>query len=377
MSIYISLLFISLFLLVQKNTVVSLKLNWLVYTSLVVTFVEGIICIWILKLIIEAGYEHKIYLTYILYRLLSLLGIMLVVAVISVQHLMRQPEDISSTKKDILKYYLIFSLTGMGLIITYLLFTSVVYSLHMSVVKEFYKIVALIVEAQSQYQKNKQDIEIVQGIPEVCIGVPLYEQHALPKDLKEDSLNLSLQDAKFEVEIELAGEDGLGRQQSLSKIKVFQCESDSSESDSYRINVKTCSDPKNKKQSCKIPKGRRLTVEEDDHYGINRRISEQSNLHSSTKQMAKISDEPIDEEEDEDRFGLDFLEDYHNTMKVNTDKNTAFTSDGEMVASPVSKLSLRKKVSVKNVTRRQSFSSNKHIKLRKFTINEDPAQQVK
>ena len=249
MSIYISLLFISLFLLVQKNTVVSLKLNWLVYTSLVVTFVEGIICIWILKLIIEAGYEHKIYLTYILYRLLSLLGIMLVVAVISVQHLMRQPEDISSTKKDILKYYLIFSLTGMGLIITYLLFTSVVYSLHMSVVKEFYKIVALIVEAQSQYQKNKQDIEIVQGIPEVCIGVPLYEQHALPKDLKEDSLNLSLQDAKFEVEIELAGEDGLGRQQSLSKIKVFQCESDSSESDSYRINVKTCSDPKNKKQS--------------------------------------------------------------------------------------------------------------------------------
>ena len=93
--------------------------------------------------------------------------------------------------------------------------------------------------------------------------------------------------------------------------------------------------------------------------------------------MAKISDEPIDEEEDEDRFGLDFLEDYHNTMKVNTDKNTAFTSDGEMVASPVSKLSLRKKVSVKNVTRRQSFSSNKHIKLRKFTINEDPAQQVK
>lgn len=377
MSIYISLLFISLFLLVQKNTVVSLKLNWLVYTSLVITFVEGIICIWILKLIIEAGYEHKIYMTYILYRLLSLLGIMIVVAVISTQHLMEPPQDISSTKKDILKYYLIFSLTGMGMIASYLLFSSVVYSFHLSVVKEFYKIVALIVEAQSQYQKNKQDMEIVQGIPEVCIGVPLYEQQALPKDLKEESLNLSLQDAKFEVEIELAGEDDLGRQQSLSKIKVFQCESDSSGSDSYRINLNTCNDFKDKKQSCKILKGRRLTTDEDDFYGVNRRISEQSNIRSSMKKLAKISDEPIEEEEDEDKFGLDFLEDYQNNMKINIDKNTAFTSDGEMVASPVSKLSLRKKVSVKNVTRRQSFSSSKQIKLRKFTINDDLTQQVK
>lgn len=377
MSIYISLLFISLFLLVQKNTVVSLKLNWLVYTSLVITFVEGIICIWILKLIIEAGYEHKIYMTYILYRLLSLLGIMLVVAVISTQHLMEPPQDISSTKKDILKYYLIFSLTGMGMIASYLIFSSVVYSFHLSVVKEFYKIVALIVEAQSQYQKNKQDMEIVQGIPEVCIGVPLYEQQALPKDLKEESLNLSLQDAKFEVEIELAGEDDLGRQQSFSKIKVFQCESDSSGSDSYRINLNTCNDIKNKKQSCKILKGRRLTADEDDFYGVNRRISEQSNIRSSMKKLAKISDEPIEEEEDEDKFGLDFLEDYQNNMKINIDKNTAFTSDGEMVASPVSKLSLRKKVSVKNVTRRQSFSSSKQIKLRKFTINDDLTQQVK
>lgn len=93
--------------------------------------------------------------------------------------------------------------------------------------------------------------------------------------------------------------------------------------------------------------------------------------------MAQFPDnDAIEEESDEDKYGLDFLEDYHNDQKVQKtktmlDKNTAFTSEGEMVASPVSRISLKKRISVKNVTRRQSFSSSKNIRLRKFTANDD------
>ena len=71
--------------------------------------------------------------------------------------------------------YLTITMPLIILVICYILVSSVVYAFHLSVVKEFYKIVAIIVEAHSQHKTNRYDIEIGLGIPEVCIGVPLFE----------------------------------------------------------------------------------------------------------------------------------------------------------------------------------------------------------
>lgn len=244
---YITFLFLSLFLLVQKNTVIAFSLSWQTYCSLIATFIEGIICIWILKLIIEAGYEHKIYTTYIIYRLISIILIMLSVLTISIQHLTSPPKDISSTKKSILTYYLIVT-TGCNIcLIAYVVVSSIIYSFHMSVVKEFYKIVAIIVEAHNQFKKNKNDLEVAQGIPEVCVGVPFFDKSQILVEGKEESLELSMKDAKFEVQIELQHDEPKESNNNISMIKVFQCDSESSESDSYRIDLQATL--KKKKQS--------------------------------------------------------------------------------------------------------------------------------
>lgn len=293
-------------------------------------------------------------------------------------HLLSPPEDLKGSKKDILRFYMYVSVTGIWLLIVYIIVSSAIYSFHLSVVKEFYKIVAIIVEAHGQFKKEQKELEIAQAIPGVCIGMPLYEKVAKPgsKD-SSDELELTMQDAKFEVELELEAKTTESKAQSFSKIKMFQWDSESSGSDSYRIDLKQWVDLKRKKKSEKIPRGRRLT-EDDDFFGINtRKESENSKVWSSTKKIAQVKEnDAIEEESDEDKYGLDFLEDYHKghneqRNKTMLDKNTAFTSEGEMVASPVSRISLKKKISVKNVTRRQSFNSSKDIRLRKFTANDD------
>ena len=82
-------------------------------------------------------------------------------------------------------------------------------------------------------------------------------------------------------------------------------------------------------------------------------------------------------EEDDDRYGLDFLEEYRTQAKTNGEGVTAFTSEGEYVFSPVSKHTLKKKFSVKKVVRRQSFSSQQSIKKRKFTINDENPNELR
>lgn len=374
-TIYILFLFLSLFLLVQKSTLISLDLSWLVYLSMVTTFIDGIICIWLLKLIIEAGYEHRIYTVYIFFRFVSILVVFLLILIVSMRHIINPPSGLTSAKKDILNYYLIISLSGIILWIIYIFVSTVIYSFHLSVVKEFYRIVAIIVEAQSQYAKPKNEMEIGQGIPDVCIGMPFYER-VKKGDGKEDDeewLDLSFKDAKFEVEIELEDNSSNEKSVNLSKIKVFQCESESSGSDSYRIDLKKWVDLKPKRVSNKIPKGRRLTLENEDQLGMGRRISDQSQVWSSTKKMARISDVPIEEEEDEDKYGLDFLDDYRKSTKPIPDISfkTAFTGDADMVSSPLSKLSMKRRVSIKNVIRKQSIGFSKQIRERKFTTNEE------
>ena len=250
MAVYITFLFLSLFLLVQKNTVIAFSLSWQTYCSLIATFIEGIICIWILKLIIEAGYDHKIYTTYILYRLISIILIMLAVLTISIQHLTSPPKDLSPTKKSILTYYLVVTSGCNVTLMAYVVVSSVIYSFHMSVVKEFYKIVAIIVEAHDQYKKTKNDLEVAQGIPEVCVGVPFFDKSQILVEGKEYSLELSMKDAKFEVQIELQQEEpkeNKENKENISMIKVFQSDSESSESDSYRIDHQASL--KKKKQS--------------------------------------------------------------------------------------------------------------------------------
>ena len=75
--------------------------------------------------------------------------------------------------------------------------------------------------------------------------------------------DITLKDAKFEVEIELQNHDG-SDEIFMEKIKVFQCDSESSGSDSYRI--KPIIWKEGRKMSHKIPRGRKLTFQEDDFF---------------------------------------------------------------------------------------------------------------
>ena len=90
---------------------------------------------------------------------------------------------------------------------------------------------------------------------------------------------------------------------------------------------------------------------------------------SSSKWIGNLQPDVIEEEDD--KYGLDFLEEYNSNHKTVGEKGTAFTSDGEMVYSPVSKHSFKKRVSIKQVSRRQSFTSQNSIKKRRFTIAEE------
>jgi len=360
--IYISFLFLSLFLLVQKNTIIALKLNWIIYASLVATFLNGIVCIWILKLVIEAGYEHRIYLTYLIYRILSICVIMLIVLVKSVDHLNDPPRDLSSTKSDILFYYLVTTMACSVCITIYIAWSSIVYLLHLSIVKEFYKIVTIIVESQAQYAKMKKELDIGQGIPEYSVGMPYIEDPKIIKEMSDETYALSLKHTKFEVEIEL--EDGANWE---NKIKVFQWQSESSDCDSYRISP--IPDKLLKKKSEKIVKGRINSLQDDDFFSRGRKISENVHTKHLEKAIALHESDPIDEEAS-DKYGLDYLEEYQRNKESIVERHTAFTSEGEMVASPISKLSMKKKVSVKHVTKKKSFSSSKMIKARSFVISE-------
>ena len=81
----------------------------------------------------------------------------------------------------------------------------------------------------------RKDVEVCQGIPDVCIGVPFYDPCKEEEGSKDD---LSMKDAKFEVEIELENNEMANGTQSFSKIKVFQGDSESESGDSYRIDLK-------------------------------------------------------------------------------------------------------------------------------------------
>ena len=101
-TIYICFLIISLFLLVQNGTIIAIQMTWLVYTCLVLTFIEGIVWVWILKVVIEAGYHHKIYITYILFRLISITILMSTIAGISLSQLFQLLE--TSDSKTLIAY---------------------------------------------------------------------------------------------------------------------------------------------------------------------------------------------------------------------------------------------------------------------------------
>jgi hypothetical protein len=140
-----------------------------------------------------------------------------VISLISIFHLLTPQDDISDLHKDILDYYLLITLGMIFLIWTYLIISTVVYSFHCSVVKTFYDIVAIIVEVQSQNYKERNGVEVCQGIPDVCIGVPYYDPGKTEENLKDE---LCPTDAKFEVEIELELENNqtISGAHSLSKI---------------------------------------------------------------------------------------------------------------------------------------------------------------
>jgi hypothetical protein len=214
-SIYVCFLFISLFLLIQNSAVIKLQEKWYIYVLHIFVFLEGILCIWLLKIIIAGGYEHKIYVTYILYRFISISVLFSIISIISVFHLLTPQDDISDLHKDILDYYLLITLAIIFLIWTYLIISTVVYSFHCSIVKTFYKIVAIIVEVQSQSYKERNGVEVCQGIPDICIGVPYYDPGKTEDHLKDE---FSSTDAKFEVEIELENNQTINGAHSLSKI---------------------------------------------------------------------------------------------------------------------------------------------------------------
>jgi hypothetical protein len=77
--------------------------------------------------------------------------------------------------------------------------------------------------------------------------------------------------------------------------------------------------------------------------------------------------QPIVEEEDEDMFGLDFLEDYQSSMRQKKSTNkTKDQTESEYISSPISRPSLKKRLSVKRVIRKKSISSTSNVQKRKF-----------
>jgi hypothetical protein len=117
-------------------------------------------------LVIEAGYEHKIYLTYLIYRLSSITVLMSIVLYISLDHIYSPSKEISETKQKILVYFLLSTDGCIVLLLLYLITSTVIYVFHLSIVKEFYKIVSIIMESQSHYAKLRKELDIGIGIPQ-------------------------------------------------------------------------------------------------------------------------------------------------------------------------------------------------------------------
>lgn len=138
------------------------------------TFIDGIICIWILKLVIEHGYEHRVYISYILVRLISITVLASLISGISISSFIHIPSKRDS-QQDVLYYYYILTICLALLLLVYIILSSIIYSFHMLVVKEFYRIVGIIIEAHL-YQRKEDDQEMIgQPIPHFCIGVPFFE----------------------------------------------------------------------------------------------------------------------------------------------------------------------------------------------------------
>lgn len=112
-------------------------------------------------------------------------------------------------------------------------------------------------------------------------------------------------------------------------------------------------------------------MEDDEYFYKNRKISE--NVHTRIKGPTAIKEgsEEIDDSDDDNKYGLDYLEEYQrNGGSIYDGPTAALTNDNELVTSPVSRISTKKKVSVKTVTRRNSFNSSKLIQVRTFAISE-------
>lgn len=351
--IFIALLFLSLFLLVQKNLVVNLKLNWFTYVTLVFSFIEGIICIWILKLIIESGYEKKSYLSYIIYRCLSLLVIMVLVMVSWIDHLSNPPDSSTSLKQSTLKYFMLFNFIWCLCLAFYVIWTTVIYSVHMSIVNEFYRIVTVIAQAHRVYSMNEDGYHIASGVPTRWVGFPI-SWRATSVASSTDTLQLIKKDANVELEIEMEKDDKTA-DYTPDKITLFQWPSELSDDDSYGISPLG----KIKKISEKIPKGRKLTMQVEDYEFGKKRKSEEPRSALSRKRKSGAKDlninfeEEDDEEDSDDKYGLDFLEDYHNGS--NNDGKTQHTTLLDMHASPVSRNNQQKKISIKTITKKTSF----------------------
>lgn len=256
------------------------------------------------------------------------------------------------------------------------------YLFHLSIVKEFYKIVSIIIESRAHISKLRKEVKVAIGVPEFCIGMPYYEDPNIINEMTDQEYAINMKQAKFEVEVELHNETIESRpdisqtsskkpsqlEPEMNKIKLFECPSDSSESnDSYTIDLKAA-----KQYSFKITKGTPIipSLDDVDYFQRDRKISE--NIFTQDYKMKTLNpNEPIDEESsDDDKFGLDYLEEYQSKnvhKKSLVDDRTAFTTENGMIASPVSRPSFQKRVSVKQVTRKKSFNSSKMIRVRSFT----------
>lgn len=97
--------------------------------------------------------------------------------------------------------------------------------------------------------------------------------------------------------------------------------------------------------------------------------NQNSKSGSSTKKIPNVDINDVIDEEDEDKFGLDFLQAYQSSMR-NKRKSTNKTKDrteSEFISSPISRPSLKKRVSVKQVIRRESITGPSALNKRKFS----------
>lgn len=352
-------------------------MDWLAYTSMIITFLNGIVLIWILKLVIEAGYEHKVYTKYLLYRALSILCLLIVIMAISFDHLISPPENLDSTKQNLLNNYMISTITLQSIAVVYIVISTIVYTFHLSIVKEFYKIVSIIIETREQTSILQRKVYLAAGVPDFCVGMPLVEDPKLVNAMSDEDYALSMKQANFEYEIEIhnsprrpadsgpthsRNDSFKNKGKNLSKIKIIECMSESSEaSDSFRIQPTNLS--MDKKSSCKVIKGSPITMDEGFF-----------NFRDRTSMKAPIGKKvaSIDEESDsnDEKYGLDYLEEYQNRKaSICDDGRTAYSSDKQFKMNSFKKVTPHRKVSVSKVTRNKTFFNNNMTRVRSFTAD--------